>query len=523
MVARRMTMKRLSVITVVLAALAASGVLGCTQNQASTNEQASAENAAFCEEHQIAEARCPFCNPELLETMGFCSGHGVPEAICYQCDPEVIPAFKASGDWCAGHDRPESQCYICNPELNPARKQEDSGDTSRFPESDGVNLGIASSPERVPRTQRPPSVHCSTEDLVVRFDTPDVAGDAGLELVEVQSRPITKTVECNAVIDFDGDRHAELATQVPGVAAAVHRDFGDRVARGAALATITAPDLGEAKASLLQADANHRLWEENHSRQISLQERGLSSQKEVLESETRLAERKIAQARAQHELLSLGLSMSEIEEVRRSGDTSPTYIVRAPFNGVVVDRNITVGEVVEPSQTLFSVADVSRMWARLDVYESDAREIRVGQPVVLRVEGLPGESYGAHITWVSSRIDPDSRTLPARAELDNPGGELRANMFARAIVSVRDQRQALVVPKAAVQWEGCCNVVFVRKSETLYEPRKVLLGTEAGTVYEVLDGVSAGEPIVTQGSFLLKTEIMKGNIGAGCCEVRVGT
>jgi cobalt-zinc-cadmium efflux system membrane fusion protein len=434
----------------------------------------------------------------------------------------VIPAFKAIGDWCAGHDRPESQCYICNPELDPARSQDVPEGAFLSPESDGLSLETVSAAERVPRTQRPPSVHCSTEDLVVRFDSPDVAGDAGLELAEVESRSITKTVECNAVIDFDGDRHAELATQVPGVVAVVHRDFGDRVARGMALATITAPNLGEAKASLLQADASYRLWEENHSRQISLQERGLSAQKEVLESETHLAERKIAQARALQALLSLGLSMSEVEEVRRKGDTSPTYVVRSPFDGVVVDRNVAVGEVVEPSETLFAVADVSRMWALLDVYESDAREIRVGQPVVLRIEGLPGESYGAHITWVSSRIDPDSRTLPARAELDNLGGELRANMFARAIVSVRDQQEALVVPKTAVQWEGCCNVVFVRKSETLYEPRKVHLGTEAGAVYEVLGGVSAGEPVVTQGSFLLKTEIMKGNIGAGCCEVLVG-
>ena len=181
-----------------------------------------------------------------------------------------------------------------------------------------------------------------------------------------------------------------------------------------------------------------------------------------------------------------------------------------------------MGEVVEPSKNLFSVADVSRMWALLDVYESDAREIRVGQPVVLRVEGLTGASYGAHITWVSSRVDPDSRTLPARAELDNPDGELRANMFARAIISVREQQDALVVPKDAVQWEGCCNVVFVRQSDTVYQPRKVRLGIDTGRVYEVLSGVSQGEAVVTQGSFLLKTEIMKGSIGAGCCEVQAG-
>jgi cobalt-zinc-cadmium efflux system membrane fusion protein len=95
-------------------------------------------------------------------------------------------------------------------------------------------------------------------------------------------------------------------------------------------------------------------------------------------------------------------------------------------------------------------------------------------------------------------------------------------MFANAIVSVRDRRPALVVPVAAVQWEGCCNVVFVKKSETEYEPRKVHLGSSTGTVYEVRSGLTGGEEVVTQGSFLLKTEILKSSIGAGCCELVPG-
>jgi cobalt-zinc-cadmium efflux system membrane fusion protein len=95
-------------------------------------------------------------------------------------------------------------------------------------------------------------------------------------------------------------------------------------------------------------------------------------------------------------------------------------------------------------------------------------------------------------------------------------------MFAKASIAVRDHQPALVVPVDSVQWEGCCNVVFVKRSDVLYEPRKVMLGVNTGSVYEVLHGVQAGEEIVTQGSFLLKTEILKGSIGAGCCEVDPG-
>ncbi|MAF26337.1 MAG: efflux transporter periplasmic adaptor subunit, partial [Gemmatimonadetes bacterium] len=115
-----------------------------------------------------------------------------------------------------------------------------------------------------------------------------------------------------------------------------------------------------------------------------------------------------------------------------------------------------------------------------------------------------------------------TRTLRAHADFDNSGGMLRAHMFASASVSVRDRRPSLVVPAASVQWEGCCNVVFIKKSATEYQPRKVHLGIATGTVYEVLGGLDAGDEVVTQGSFLLKTEILKGSIGAGCCEIDPG-
>ena len=158
----------------------------------------------------------------------------------------------------------------------------------------------------------------------------------------------------------------------------------------------------------------------------------------------------------------------------------------------------------------------------LDAYESDAREIQVGQSIVFTADGMPGESFGGRITWVSTGIDPKTRTLKARAELDNSHGLLKANMFGRAQIAVHGRQPLVVVPKSAVQWDGCCNIAFVGLSETLYEPRKLRLGCDAGDYYEVHDGLADGEHVVTQGSYLLKTEIMKSSIGAGCCEAGPG-
>ncbi len=456
----------------------------------------------WCAEHEIAESECPFCSPDLVDSMGWCAGHDVPEALCYQCNSNLVAAFKAVGDWCGGHDRPESQCYVCNPHLKPEKPVEQ--DSS------------------VPRIQRTPSVTCQKQNLTINFEREGIAKDIGLEVVQVRMVAVTRSLDCNATLAYDGNRYAKIAPQVPGIVASVETDLGQQVELGDVLAYINSPAFGSAKAAYLQAEAAANLWQKNYDREKSLLERGVSTERDILEAEASLVEGRIALSRAKQELLGLGLTASQVNEVRRTSDTSNLYPVTASFSGIVVGRQAAVGEVFDTSRPLFTISDISNMWAILDIYEADAREVAEGQPVVLQVEGLPGESFGGTITWISSELDPRTRTLQARAVLNNSSGLLRANMFARAKVTVRDHQPTLVVPREAVQWEGCCNVVFIKKSETNYLPRKITLGPGEGDLYEVISGISDGDLVVTQGSFLLKTEILKNNIGAGCCEAQPG-
>ena len=158
----------------------------------------------------------------------------------------------------------------------------------------------------------------------------------------------------------------------------------------------------------------------------------------------------------------------------------------------------------------------------LDIYERDSAKVAIGQPVDIALQALPERSFTGRLTWISAEVDPRTRTLRARAVIENAEGLLRANMFGLARITVRSIDDAIVVPKAAVQWEGCCNVVFVRHTETVYQPYRVQIVAEQGDYYVVEDGVPPGEQVVTDGSFLLKTEILKGNIGAGCCEIDPG-
>ncbi|MCP4571139.1 MAG: efflux RND transporter periplasmic adaptor subunit [bacterium] len=465
--------------------------------------------ADWCAEHAIAESACPFCNPGLVEEMGWCAGHDVAEALCWICNPAVIPAYEAVGDWCAGHGLPESRCLECNPHLVDANAE--------------VPASAGEPSDTGPRYRRAPSVTCTTQFLTLNFERETIAEEVGLEHTEVAVRSVSRLVECNAVLDYDGNRLARLTPPVGGLIRSVTRDLGDRLEPGDLLAVIVSPAFGAAKAAYLQALASEALWARNHEREKDLLARGAATERDLLAAETNLAESRIARSRAEQELAGLGLSAARIAEVARSGETSNEYPVTTPIAGIVVERNAVVGDFASAASPLFAVADVTRMWARLDVYEADFRDVAVGQSLVLHLAGRPGDPVGATVTRVAAHLDPRTRTLQARAELVNPDGALRANMFARAVVTVREARPTVVVPRAAVQWEGCCNVVFVRESATTYRPTKVHLGPAAGALVEVRHGLQGGETVVTQGSFLLKTEILKGSIGAGCCEVQPGT
>ncbi len=282
------------------------------------------------------------------------------------------------------------------------------------------------------------------------------------------------------------------------------------------LARIDSPELAAAKADLLQASASVALCEQNVARESALAEKGLTAQRDLLELETRLAEARISLSRAAQRLRALGLTEREIAAVVDDRDTQSLLALTAPFDGLIVRRDAVLGESVDTARPLFSIADTSRMWALLDVADPGA-PVAPGRRVRLYLDGLDGRTFDGTLTWVSTELDPRTRTLRARAEFDNPDGLLRAHMFGRADVLLHDNETLLVVPRAGVQWDGCCNVVFVRENETTFIPRQVRLGPAHDDVYEVRSGLTAGETVVAAGSFLPKTEILKGEIGAGCC------
>lgn len=195
------------------------------------------------------------------------------------------------------------------------------------------------------------------------------------------------------------------------------------------------------------------------------------------------------------------------------------YTLTAPIAGVVTRRHVTVGAGVDAGSTMFEIVDSSRLWAELHVPETEITHVRAGQTVSLTLDGLADRDLFGTIDYVAPSIDPDTRTTLARVALDNADGALRANMYGTARVSVGGARDVLLVPSAAVQRAKSVDVVFVKRGVDEFETRRVKVIRRQGDVVYLANGVAGGEEVVTEGSFLLKTETLKDSIGAGCCDV----
>jgi cobalt-zinc-cadmium efflux system membrane fusion protein len=281
-------------------------------------------------------------------------------------------------------------------------------------------------------------------------------------------------------------------------------------------------ELGQAKADYLAALPLVELWTETLARNRGLSERGLVAEKLILEAETELRRAKAETIKVGQRLRNLGLDRQQIAALDDEDEEERNLLkIIAPLDGTVVRRDAVAGEAIEPTSEIFAVADLAQVWVHLDVYEKDLPRLRVGQSVTFRVAGLAPAKFTGAVAWIDAEVNERTRTIRVRGELENTDGLLRAHMFGQGEIAVGEPHQSLVVPRDAVQWEGTSYVVFVQKQPDQpdqFEPRRVLIGRQDGDRFELpWADLRTGELVVTTGSFLLKTEIMKGSIGAGCC------
>lgn len=430
--------------------------------------------AGACRE-DAAPARRPMAAPTVK---GVCAEHGVPEALCTKCNPALATVFKAKGDWCAEHGFPESYCPICNPDV-------------RFPDIDASPSGL-------------PAIEART----VRFRTPAIERAAGIATEVAIEATAAAQVECTARIAFDADRVADIRALVPGIIRRVHAELGTSVKRGAALFELESTRVGEVQATLESATERIRAAKANLARQLELRRVDIASARQV-----ELAERELVAASATGRAAEATLRMAG------AAHTAPTgrYELVAPIAGTVVRRPAVLGLLATESISLATIADTSMMWALCEVPEADAARVQIGQRVRVIADAHGDASFDGEISWIAAEVDERTRTVTARADVPNADGRLRANQFARAWIQASAPHTAVAVPRSAVQRVADAEVVFVRTATAVYEPR-IVRRTGSGLLVQIEGRVELGDEVVTTGAVLLRTEIMPGSIGAGCCE-----
>ncbi|NOT30887.1 MAG: efflux RND transporter periplasmic adaptor subunit [Planctomycetes bacterium] len=428
---------------------------------------------------------------ELPSAEAFCAEHGVAEAVCTKCNPKLVPIFQERGDWCAEHQFPESFCPLCHPERGGRPAVEQGADAP-------------------------------AHGMKVQLATPETARLAGIETVAARAESAASTLAVLGTIAYDATRQAEVNARVSGIVRAILVDVGQRVEAGAALVQIESAEVGAEQARLLTARARGALASEARARLESLLAQGMAAQKDVLAAQLELDTARAEEAAASAALAVVGINAAGIGNAGTDAAgpwaaSGNLYTLAAPLAGTCVRRAATIGRLVAAGELLCEIVDTSVMWAVLDLPEDELEGVRPGLEAVITVDALGAREFRGQIDSIASEIDRHTRTVQARVRLANPDGLLRANAFVRARIELTGKQARVLVPRDALQVAKGSELVFVELVPGQYELRRVSSAPARGELVELTRGVAPGELVVTRGSFLLKTETLKGEIGAGCC------
>lgn len=356
----------------------------------------------------------------------------------------------------------------------------------------------------------------------------------GVTVAPAVKRELVPTFVVPAVVAFNREAMAHVGSPVTGRAVELKVRVNDAVKRGDELVVVESPVLGEAQSDYLQgltavavARAAVEPAKAAYERGRSLLEQGQGIS--VADVQARQAEYRAAQgavqtadaalAAAASRLRLLGMDKAALDKLQASRDITPRFVIRAPVGGTVIQRDVTLGELVGPErETLMVLADTQTPWIIADVPEARAGEVAVGAAASVRVAGVADRRFDGRVSFVAPVLDPATRTVAARIEVKEAGDLLKPGMFAEARIEGAGPGgggAVLAVPDEAVQTVDGKPAVFVPvKGETnIFAPRAVTLGRKVGDFVPVLSGLKAGEPIVTAGTFILKAELAKGEAG----------
>lgn len=343
--------------------------------------------------------------------------------------------------------------------------------------------------------------------------TTEEAERAGVKVEEIKAQPLGETVVVTATIHPDQDRMARVAPRIEGRVTSAPAKLGDRVKAGQPLATLDSVEVGETHATWLQAQAELRIAEADFKRAESLNAEEIIPRKDFLRAQADRDKAGAALRAAGDRLRLLGGTPGS------SGSGVSRFVVTAPFAGTVIEKKVTLGELATPSEPMFTIADLGKVWIQAALPEAALAKVRVGANAKVTVPAYPGQTFSGRVGHIGAMLDKDTRTVAARIEVANADGRLKPEMFATATIDVMGAqgdkpREVISLPdEAIVLLEGVPSVFVFEQGA--YEARQVEPGERIGGRTLLKSGVKAGDEVVTSGAYALKARKLKSQLGHG--------
>jgi cobalt-zinc-cadmium efflux system membrane fusion protein len=354
--------------------------------------------------------------------------------------------------------------------------------------------------------------------------TDESAASHAIETETVTPQQIAGMISATGKILVPEDRVAVIGPVNQGRLVRLYAGQGSRVRKGQKLAELESADIDQAESDYLKAlaDAENarrtaaaeiKLAQETYDRTKVLYEKTIAPGKNLQAAEhdlevakasaaSSIAGTKAALTAARRKLLILGLQDSAIDALSTKSDLAAVFSLNSPIDGIVVERNATIGATVGPDANLFKIIDISRVWIDANVFEKDLERVKNGQEVKLKVPAFPNTTFSGRVILIASVVDPDTRSVKVRTEVPNPDGRLKPDMFANVEIITDLNRGGISVPQSAVLNDGGKSVVFVAEADG-YKKRVVTEGIKGNDQVEIIDGLTAGDKVVVKGNYLL--------------------
>ncbi len=402
---------------------------------------------------------CPICNMS-LEKMEQEPAAGKDQAVKEATPKEGIPQGKR-------------RILYYQDSMNPAYRSDKPGKAP-----DGMDLVPVYEEEGQAAEALPPGT--------VRIN-PQKQQLIGIQYGEVAKGPLSKTIHAVAKLAYDETKISRVQTRIDGWIERVFVDFtGQLVKKGQPLISIYSPQLVSTQRELLLAGKSRDTFEGSQFKEAS--EGAVSLYQSTLER-----------------LRLWNISDAQIREIEKRGAPLNVLTLSSPATGFVVARNAYPGQRITPETEIYSIADLSTIWAMAEVYEYEVPLIRMGQPATMTLNYVPGKTYTGKVTYIYPDVDKTTRTLKVRIEFPNPDYLLKPDMYANVDIAV-DFGSRISIPQEAVLDSGTEQIAFVALDNGYFEPRRIQLGPKVGDRYIVTAGLKPGDKVVTSGNFLIDSE-----------------